>query len=192
MDWAKSEIEVLRQNWEQGIPISKIGKELNRSNNSIASKAVRLSLKRRLTWRKSAENKITLGTATDIELGYFAGLLDGEGSIMLAKYNRGEGVVCLYPVIAIANNSLELLNRAKEIAGGYISHKKNSKGYMLRLDSNIPKALKMLEILIPFLTAKKPQALLLKEYCERRIFRRGRYTKEDFDYCDRISKLNRS
>lgn len=50
----------------------------------------------------------------DTEKVYIAGILDGEGSIMLQKFYSGEYPS---PCVSIASTTLELLNWIKDIVG---------------------------------------------------------------------------
>lgn len=54
---------------------------------------------------------------------YIAGIVDGEGSILLTR----TGSKWRTPVLSVANTSLEMLNFLQQIMGGYIVSKKKYK-----------------------------------------------------------------
>ena|SRR5690554_2377984 len=58
------------------------------------------------------------------EAAYFAGIIDGEGSITLTKLHSNE---FRRPVITISSTDLELLIYLKELTNGYLYNKKNYK-----------------------------------------------------------------
>lgn len=60
---------------------------------------------------------------TETEKAYIAGIIDGEGSIMLQRFHTGEYPS---PCISIASTTLELLNWIKSVVcKGIIVNKKN-------------------------------------------------------------------
>ncbi len=119
---------------------------------------------------------------TPEECAYIAGIIDGEGSIMLLKFHSNQFPS---PCISIASTSLELLEWIKAKTGfGTIKSKKNYKPkihqesftYTIRYNN----ALTLLEEIEPYLVihSKKARAqLLLKEY-KKLTPRNGRYSIE--------------
>ena len=60
---------------------------------------------------------------TELEIAYLAGIIDGEGSIMLLKYHNSENPS---PCISISSTDIELVEWVKErIGSGRINKKKN-------------------------------------------------------------------
>ena len=71
----------------------------------------------------------------DIEKAYIAGIIDGEGSIMLQRFHSGEYPS---PCISIASTTLELLNWIKDIIGkGTIINKKNYNLIEIKENENV-------------------------------------------------------
>jgi ATP-dependent Zn protease len=55
-------------------------------------------------------------TMTDLEKGYIAGLIDGEGSITLLR--KSASAKFRYPTVEMTSTTLEMLEKFKEIVGG--------------------------------------------------------------------------
>jgi len=116
------------------------------------------------------------------EKAYLAGIIDGEGSIMLIRFHKNQFPA---PCITIASTSLELLQWVKAKSGlGSIKSKKNynpishkdSYTYIVRYDE----AISLLKEVEPYLIIeqKKLRAqMILNEY---KILtpRNGRYSEE--------------
>lgn len=111
----------------------------------------------------------------EAEKAYLAGIVDGEGTVTLSK-NRSNQTPS--PEVAIANNSLELLEWVRSRFGGTIvskkkrlKHHRDSYAWALRYD----KALGFLKKIRPYLIVKKAQADLILKYYKSVTHRAGRY-----------------
>ncbi len=119
---------------------------------------------------------------TSEEKSYLAGIVDGEGSIMLIRFNKKKFPA---PCISISSTSLELLEWIKNKVGfGVISEKKNynlekhhnSFTYAVRYNN----ALEMISVIEPYLVIKEKKhraQMLLRDY-KKFTVRNGRYTKD--------------
>lgn len=112
------------------------------------------------------------------DLAYMAGIVDGEGSIVLTrKYRNGMPI----PVLAVDSTDPELLDWIKETFGGSIKTKKkyaahHRQAYTWTLTRR--QALGLLEKLLPFLKLHRKRArveLLLECYLAATP-RNGKYT----------------
>ena len=119
---------------------------------------------------------------TETEKSYIAGIIDGEGSIMLEKFYNNQHPA---PCISIASTSIELLEYIKDTIGkGNIKSKKNyntekhqdSYTYVLRYDN----AINLLNNIYPYLIipSKRKRAKLIIEKYKKLTPRNGRYTDE--------------
>lgn len=119
---------------------------------------------------------------TKTEIAYLAGIIDGEGSIMLTKYHKSEYPS---PCISISSTDLELLNWIKERVGsGRITNKKNyniekhktSFTYTVNYDA----AIKILFLVEPYLVInkKKLRASLIINNYKNVTARNGKYSEE--------------
>lgn len=119
---------------------------------------------------------------TDLEKGYIAGLIDGEGTVSLLK-ERADAKF-RYPCIEMSSTTLQMLEKLKELAqGGNISiHKtyklnyKQSWHYKLRGD----KAIALLEEIKDYLLEpkKKARAELICSTYKLVTPRNGKYSEE--------------
>lgn len=120
---------------------------------------------------------------TIAESSYLAGIIDGEGSIMLIRTHAGKFAS---PNISIASVSLELLVWVKEVTGvGQVKSKKNYKpdkhqdsfSYVAKYND----ALMILDAIYPFLVIdkKKKRAHFIINNYKRLTKRNGRYSKNE-------------
>ncbi len=91
------------------------------------------------------------------DLAYLAGILDGEGSIVLRKNAQGRQ----YVVVAIYNNDRGLIDWLAEI-GGYLTTVQprgisKAVGYMWKIQSN-QDVLPFLQALLPYMRIKRQKA----------------------------------
>ncbi len=107
---------------------------------------------------------------------YLAGIIDGEGTVTLAKHHRNETPT---PSVSVANNSLELLRWIKRLVGGTIVSKKKRQAHhhdayawTIRQD----KAIRLLKEIKKYLIVKKPQADLIAAKYKSVTHRAGKYT----------------
>lgn len=127
---------------------------------------------------------------TKTEKAYIAGIIDGEGSIMLQRLHKNEFPS---PCVSVASTSLELLTWIKKtIEKGMIISKRNYNpeihkdcySYILRRND----AINLIKEIYPYLIidSKKKRAKLIIEKYTALTPRNGRYTpemitaKEDF------------
>ena len=105
-----------------------------------------------------------------VDLAYIAGLLDGEGSIQIAiAGNR----TTYYPRISISNQHQPTIRWLKDMFGGHISSDSRSRGFRknratLTWSLTGHPALKIVELLRPFLRIKRTQAWFLLEFGAQR------------------------
>lgn len=119
---------------------------------------------------------------TETEKAYIAGIIDGEGSIMLTRFHKNQYPS---PCISIASTDLELLEWVKlKIGNGKITSKKNynkirhkdSFTYTLGYDV----AIDLLKEIEPYLVIEKKKSrakYIIKNYKSVTI-RNGRYNEE--------------
>lgn len=119
---------------------------------------------------------------TSEEKSYLAGIIDGEGSIMLLSFHNNQ---LPSPCISISSTTLELLEWVKDrIQAGSIKGKKNyntdkhkySYTYTLRYDAVI----NLLKDIEPYMVieSKKKRALMIINEYKNVTPRNGRYSKE--------------
>lgn len=105
------------------------------------------------------------------DIGYIAGLIDGEGTICLGKCTWKHRKLAYYrPFIKIANSNLEMLIWVKnKLRTGTIKKERDSKNgwkamYIIYFSANMIR--KFLPLIIDSLIIKKKQALLITEFLE--------------------------
>lgn len=114
----------------------------------------------------------------EIEKAYLAGIVDGEGTVTLARHHKNEMPA---PCVSVANNNRALLKWIQTRLGGTIVSKKKRKvwhrdSYAWTIRSN--RAIRFLDEIKRYLIVKKPQAeLILKKY-KSVTHRAGKYTPD--------------
>lgn len=115
---------------------------------------------------------------TELERGYLAGIIDGEGSITLTKDKQFR-----YPVLEVSSTTYQIVEYLKVHFGGVISKKneRNSKwkqAYIWKIERR--KAISLLEEIVGYLNEPKKKAraqLIIKDYI-RLTPRNGKYSEE--------------
>ncbi|MEW8995609.1 hypothetical protein [Clostridium sp.] len=119
---------------------------------------------------------------TEIEKAYIAGIIDGEGSIMLQRFHTNQYPA---PCVSIASTTIELLTWLKDTIGyGVIIKKKNYNpekhklSYSFVIKQN--NAIKLLEDIYPYLIieSKRKRAEMIITQYKSLTPRNGRYTEE--------------
>ncbi|KEZ87375.1 hypothetical protein IO99_06040 [Clostridium sulfidigenes] len=119
---------------------------------------------------------------TEIEKAYIAGIIDGEGSIMLQRFHTNQYPA---PCVSIASTTIELLTWLKDTIGyGVIIKKKNYNpekhklSYSFVIKQN--NAIKLLEDIYPYLIieSKRKRAEMIITQYKALTPRNGRYTDE--------------
>lgn len=119
---------------------------------------------------------------TEIEKAYIAGIIDGEGSIMLQRFHTNQYPA---PCVSIASTTIELLTWLKDTIGyGVIIKKKNYNpekhklSYSFVIKQN--NAIKLLGDIYPYLIieSKRKRAEMIITQYKALTPRNGRYTEE--------------
>ena len=119
---------------------------------------------------------------TELEKAYIAGIVDGEGSIMLQKFHFNEYPS---PCVSIASTAYELLDWIKSVIGkGTLKQKKNYNSskhkncysYILKYDD----AIKLIKEIYPYLiiNAKRRRSELILNNYKALTPRNSRYSDE--------------
>jgi hypothetical protein len=184
--WSQSEIKRLKSLYPYKEKEELI-REFNRTWVSIHHKASRLGLSRPY---KFVASKLTRGEATDFEIGFITGLLEGEGSI---TFSGGKNSTP-HPMVRISNMNRRLLEKAQKIIGGKIYAEElfpNVYNYDLNIGSlrNVYETLKKLQ---PYLIGKKRQADLMLEFCQSRLssVKNKPFTEMEMKIVREIKELN--
>lgn len=117
---------------------------------------------------------------TDLEKGYLAGLIDGEGSVMLMSTHSG---TFKSPQVSVASTDYEIINFLNEkVPGGCISNKKIYKehhkpSYTWKIIND--KAITFLKEIEPYMLIpkKKKRARLIIDEYKKVTIRNGKYNE---------------
>lgn len=109
---------------------------------------------------------------TDLEKGYLAAIIDGEGTVTLTK-----GSSFRYPTIEVSSTTLEIVEYLKDHFGGVISKKnernpKWKQAYVWKVERR--KAIALLEEIVSYLHEPKKKSKSRVNHC--RLY--SSYTKE--------------
>jgi hypothetical protein len=104
----------------------------------------------------------------ELDLAWAAGFIDGEGYVHLQPVHkrRSDGYTNRKPRIEVAQVDPSALLKLKRILGGSIitMTPRNGRKQSFRWDLTGVRVVPALEALLPYLTVKRAQALLLLEY----------------------------
>ena len=121
----------------------------------------------------------TVNQLSTIDAAYIAGIIDGEGSILLSRRHRNDNRQL---VITVANTEINLLMYINEVVGaGRITRKRttsvsHSPSATYSIDNR--QAMSLLEQIVPYLkTYKAKRAQLVLENYIALTPRNGKYTK---------------
>lgn len=114
------------------------------------------------------------------DIHYFAGLIDGEGTITLTKQHSNESRV---PVISVASTTFELVEFCKTLFGGIIANKKtyqehHKKSYSWSITHD--RAINVCRQIAPYLKEpeKQRRVNLILDHYKSVTPRNGKYTPE--------------
>jgi hypothetical protein len=131
---------------------------------------------------------------TDFEIGWCAGIIDGEGCIRIQRHTFGL-------VVIVGSTNLEMLLKLRDLWGGNISPKKSGikehwKPYFLWQITG-RKAFPMLESILPHLVVKQKQATIalgLKDLlCKQNNYKEGaneEYRRQRHELYMELKRLN--
>jgi hypothetical protein len=193
ISWTKQEQELLVGLYNSDRPITSFPDALTRRTlPSIIGKMQALGLHGKVSYW---EKPVTLDLS-DAEKGYFAGFIDGEGSLCFSM-NSESGLV---PKISIANSNKDVLLWARQKIGGSIGRmaprawRHQAETYQLIIASK-RKVFPLLEAILPYLKIKRDRAELMIEWCKSRLARpnynRSPFTKREIDIVREVTMLNR-
>lgn len=182
--WSEDMNETLRQLY----PIAKWA-EINTAfpgidRRTLYQRAQQLGLRR---WNvgEAVTGEILTDEASPVDIGWLAGFLDGEGSLQLFRKHRSKngartGTIYLSPTVQVVNTDRGAMEKAHRLMGGHWGtvRVKRAAGdpltcWIVRI-TGIVRCERLLAVLLPHLTCKRPRAELLLEYATVRKSRSGR------------------
>lgn len=118
------------------------------------------------------------------DLGWLAGILDGEGSIILGTYQRKDGYKQSYHRVCFYNSDESVINKVSRILdaneiGNHVSSRLqygnlgSRTGFTVQV-SNLQSLKKLLELIKDDLTCKKDRAELMIRFCASRLQHKSR------------------
>lgn len=137
---------------------------------------------------------------TEAQMGWLAGIIDGEGCFYLADYLDKKGYWYVRIGVTVANTSFAMIAEAKQIIESLIGHSiafhrdrsmgKFAKKESVKLQINsMPDCSLLTSLLLPYLIAKKRQAEIMVEFCSLGRSFRSKNTPFDFEKRERRRDL---
>lgn len=139
---------------------------------AIYGRAQILGLRR---WQQMTEaaGRIALGEASEAEIGWLAGFLDGEGTMGLSAVRRPQnGRLNYAPHVTIVNTSHAAIEKTRDLMGGRVARVHDGV-WSVRING-IGHIERLLTVLMPHLVVKTTRAEILMEYARLRHSRPGR------------------
>lgn len=114
---------------------------------------------------------------SEMELGWLAGIIDGEGSLILCCNTTGRSI---YPELRITSTTKVIIEKCEDIikkfgvkyrVGYYKPPQKSERVPSHYISILTAKRMKTVtETILPYLVGKIPQATIILEFCNSRIF----------------------
>lgn len=138
---------------------------------------------------------------SDLQKGYVAAFLDGEGGIQITLSHRKDRAytLALHPDVYFTNTNHEVILRIREwLGGGSMTRRKergNHKDTFVLTISGVNSILQLLESIRPMLIVKADRADIMMEYCKSRLMHnRGkgrRFTRNELRLYRALKRLNK-
>jgi hypothetical protein len=138
------------------------------NDETIRNYLIKFDIKRR---RNAPRYIRSVKSLTPTKASYFAGIVDGEGTITIAKSTRSIGG--LTPLLSVSNTDKGLIDWLTKNIGGKVTIKKPEKahykvGYRWYMYSVLDVSI-MLKMIYPYLIIKKENARKVLNFCEWRL-----------------------
>lgn len=173
-NWSKEEEDTLRRMYPT-YPIDSIRRVIKRTEYSITWKASQLRLKRKVRGNYIIRKKLVI---SPVNIGYIAGLIDGEGYIGILK-NKGYS----QPRVVIGITDIRPLKKLKDITGvGTICMPKrrpNRKQAYLWAVNNSRDICLLLKVIEPYLIVKKRNAREALAILKNRVLYYGKGKRKE-------------
>lgn len=200
VDWSPEETEFLRTHYAT-MTTAELAAALSRGVRSIRKRAVRLNLEFPVLRLKGWIDPSKLPELTPIQLGYFAGIVDGEGTISIHKvYPKGrEGQFRLQPLMSIAGTDVRLAEYLKatlQASHNTFFRPRKNRAHKPQFATGWYgyRCYPIIKLIEPYLLLKGEQARIVMAYIESRaqMSRHNRaYTQEQYALYEQIRDLNR-
>ena len=123
------------------------------------------------------------------DLGWLAGVLDGEGSVILGVFNRKDNTKQYFTRVCFYNSDEDVINKIVKILDGnqippYVESRLqygnlgNRKGFTVTVGKQ-EAIVKLLNLIKDDLTCKRTRAELLIRFCESRVKHQNKPLNED-------------
>lgn len=168
--WSSEEIEILRNNWSSKTKPELLVLLSPKKWSSIRHKACELSLKKerhRVRYWHTYWGCPDIHL-TDVERGYFAGIIDGEGHIRIVR-SKQKGGDYYAPLIGITNTDKSLIDKCMQIFKSGRFYMKRQKDLKHKLTyvyviASVKGVKQILTQIVDVLTVKKQRAELVLEF----------------------------
>lgn len=178
--WSLAELEVLEKNWSNKTKPELLSLLSEKDWCSIRHKAFELGLKKerhrvRYWHTYWTPPKVVL---TDKQIGYFAGIIDGEGMILI-KRAKENGKVYYAPYVGITNTDRGLMEKCINIFkdGRFVTKQQkrnpNHKTCYVYNIASVKGVKQILTQIVDELTVKKPMAELVLEFIKVKEEKQG-------------------
>ena len=198
VQWSSQEISFLKENYQKATD-KELEVELGRSADAIQWKRSQIGLE------KMHQGDITKPsrclTLSEVEKAYLAGLVDGDGSILLSYYsypryrrNKKSGIHSqISCAIGARSANKEFAMEVEKLFGGRLV--KVEENYHEVKISRQADILQLVEALLPYLRLKRKQAEIMIEFCKERLYylkdrRNAPYSPKCFELVDKMKMLN--
>jgi hypothetical protein len=188
--------EDVRRQYLDGVHYTQIIEQYNCSTGSFW--AIVKDLRKEVYRKQFDEHVARLQQIPVEQLGWVAGIIDGEGYIGLVPNFQKGRVVGIMPRIDISSTTPIMQERLASVLGmGLLYYKRKRENrpkekpqtsWSTWSNCNVGP---LLQVILPHLVVKKPIAEIVLEHCKRRLINDMQpYTNEDLHAVDEVRRLN--
>lgn len=195
--WTEKQISFLRENYLI-MTDKELSSKLGRSAAATQAKRSQLGLKK-THFGDITKPRQDLSLA-EVEKAYLAGLIDGDGSIILSFYQYSTGAKGIHSqiscAISVRSANKDFAQEVMRMLGGRRT-KEIEENYYEVIISRQADLLQLMEALLPYLRLKRKQAEVMMEFLEERLKvlkhrRNASYTPKCFKLVERMKAINRT
>lgn len=193
--WTLEQIRFLKENYKN-MTDKELALKLGRSPFAVQAERSKLGLlKKSLGDITKPSREMSL---SEVDKAYLAGLIDGDGSIILSLYHYPRGAIGIHSqiscAISVRSANKEFAEEVMCMLGGR-RIKEVDENYYEVIISRQADILQLVEALLPYLRLKRKQAEIMIEFCKERLRdlkhrRNAPYTPKCFELVQRIKTLN--
>lgn len=194
--WTEDEDKLLLDNY-QTMRYAQIARMIGTTYSSVQHRAFRMGLSRPSPRYAELSDAAWLPELTPVQIGYLAGMIDGEGTVSIHLVNRARQIRPRYqPVVMISGTDVRLAEHLQTmLQARYFSRERKIENYkpQWQIGWHGHRCLPILTLVQPHLIVKREQAAVVIEFITSRMSMpnyNSHYTPEQLTLYEKVRDLN--